>query len=142
MARELKPCGTPAAYNRHRAHGEEACEDCKRAMADYRAAKRGNPKPQETMADRLPADTFQDVVRTESGEIDFKAEYVRLYRYLNGALPAAMPREVAALVREMRGLLVEIRTFDKQDGATAGQGLADAVREAMRSENGSPDTED
>lgn len=142
MARELKPCGTPAAYNRHLAHGEEACEDCKRAMAEYRAAKRGKPKSQETMADVLPASTFEGLPTTESGDIDFKAEYVRLYTYLNGALPAAMPREVAALVREMRGLLAEIRSFDKEDGSTAGQGLLDAVREAMNGEDRSADTAD
>lgn len=136
MARELKPCGTPAAYNRHLAHGEEACEDCKRAMADYRAAKRGTPKSQETMADILPAATFDGLPTTPSGDIDFKAEYVRLYLYLNGALPNAMPREVAALVREMRGLLAEIRSFDKEDGAAPGQGLADAIREVMNADRG------
>ena len=37
MARELKPCGTVAAYERHRRVGEPACEACKEAK---RAAQR------------------------------------------------------------------------------------------------------
>lgn len=28
MARELQPCGTRAAYSRHRKNGEEACAPC------------------------------------------------------------------------------------------------------------------
>lgn len=38
-------CGTPAAYQRHRRKGEEACEPCKAAnrayQAQYRAANPG-----------------------------------------------------------------------------------------------------
>lgn len=33
MPRELRGCGTSAAYRRHRAHGEEPCQDCKDAHA-------------------------------------------------------------------------------------------------------------
>jgi hypothetical protein len=36
-------CGTHAAYNRHRAHGETPCEACRVAERDYnRAAKRAS----------------------------------------------------------------------------------------------------
>lgn len=52
MARQLKPCGTPAAYARHLRRGEEACAKCKAAMKDraavYRAevaAVRQQPPP-------------------------------------------------------------------------------------------------
>ena len=30
-----QPCGTPAAYRRHRRQGEEPCEDCRRAMSAW-----------------------------------------------------------------------------------------------------------
>lgn len=44
MARELRPCGTEAAYQRHLRHGEEPCEACDRAHAAYvRAAYHDNP---------------------------------------------------------------------------------------------------
>lgn len=47
MSRELQPCGTWAAYERHRTRGEEACGPCKaanrekgrEAMARHRARK-------------------------------------------------------------------------------------------------------
>lgn len=31
-ARQLQPCGTPAAYRRHLRHGEKACDPCKAAI--------------------------------------------------------------------------------------------------------------
>lgn len=34
MARALRPCGTEAAYQRHRYKGEEPCALCVRAHAD------------------------------------------------------------------------------------------------------------
>ncbi|WP_300345488.1 hypothetical protein [Nesterenkonia sp.] len=36
MPRELKPCGTRAAAQRHRRHGEEVCPDCKAAEREHR----------------------------------------------------------------------------------------------------------
>jgi hypothetical protein len=43
--RYLKPCPSEAAYRRHRRRGEEACDSCKRAHADYVYAwKRANRK--------------------------------------------------------------------------------------------------
>lgn len=41
MARKLKPCGTPAAFRRHRYHNEEPCEACLEA---YRAHNRAVAK--------------------------------------------------------------------------------------------------
>ncbi len=32
----LRPCGTRAAYRRHRRRGEEPCQPCKDAAAEYR----------------------------------------------------------------------------------------------------------
>lgn len=50
--RELKPCGTDAAYQRHKKRGEEACDPCKDAhairLAQYRGSEhtgRRNNKP-------------------------------------------------------------------------------------------------
>jgi hypothetical protein len=51
MARELRPCGTPAAYRRHVYHGEvpcKACADADRKDSRERMRKRrggGGPKP-------------------------------------------------------------------------------------------------
>ena len=34
---DLKPCGTPAAYRRHKRRGEDACEACKAAVREQQA---------------------------------------------------------------------------------------------------------
>lgn len=44
MPRELRPCGTPAAYQRHRKNGEEPCFVCKLAHAE-RCARYYSPHP-------------------------------------------------------------------------------------------------
>jgi hypothetical protein len=45
MPRELKPCGTHAAYCRHIQRGEQPCAPCKAAHAAYEAAVRAaNPE--------------------------------------------------------------------------------------------------
>ncbi len=31
----LQPCGTRAAYQRHRSHGEKPCEECHEAHKEY-----------------------------------------------------------------------------------------------------------
>jgi hypothetical protein len=54
--RSLKPCGTPAAYTRHRRRGEQPCQACKRAHADHaaqRARERGT-RPGDEAAPRRP----------------------------------------------------------------------------------------
>jgi hypothetical protein len=39
VARELKPCGTPAAYRRHLRRGETPCQECKRAETEYQQSR-------------------------------------------------------------------------------------------------------
>lgn len=41
MPRQLKPCGTEAAYQRHRRRGEEPCEPCKQAAREVRYPRSG-----------------------------------------------------------------------------------------------------
>ena len=36
---DLTPCGTPAAYRRHRRNGEKPCAACKRAEAQYNSRR-------------------------------------------------------------------------------------------------------
>lgn len=42
-ARQLKPCGTWSAYQRHRTAGEEPCGPCRQAANDYHRARRKDP---------------------------------------------------------------------------------------------------
>lgn len=42
--RVLQPCGTPAAYKRHQAHGEDPCAPCTKAALKYRREHDANRK--------------------------------------------------------------------------------------------------
>lgn len=46
----LAPCGTPAAYQRHRDHGEIACEKCLKAEAERKRKEHHNKKKQKEKA--------------------------------------------------------------------------------------------
>ena len=46
--KQLQPCGTRAAYNRHLAAGEEPCEDCTRANFNYHAQRDGRAARPQT----------------------------------------------------------------------------------------------
>lgn len=46
MSRDLKPCGTKAAYERHRVAGETPCRACRAAVAEQARQRRGSgPTP-------------------------------------------------------------------------------------------------
>ena len=50
MTRELKPCGTPAAYMRHIKAKQKPCEPCRLAWNAYQVDRRQDPDIR--MADR------------------------------------------------------------------------------------------
>lgn len=138
MPRELQPHGTEAAYRRHLRHAETPCEDCKRAAARRRAERRGVEKPEAAntkMRDLITA-VVDQIIRDADGQIDYTREYERLYSYLNHALPEAMPREVASIVKEMRSILLDIRTLEVKDGAGSAADLEEEFRRAMAAVNG------
>lgn len=43
MARELQPCGTPAAYMRHRKAKQKPCDPCRLAWNEYQCERRQDP---------------------------------------------------------------------------------------------------
>ena len=64
MARQLQPCGTPAAYQRHIRHSEVPCTACTRAEADrsarYRAEIRDLQAQQAQRRADLAAAVYTD----------------------------------------------------------------------------------
>ncbi|MGQ7788731.1 hypothetical protein [Nesterenkonia sp. K-15-9-6] len=133
MSRAPKPCGTEAAYRRHLRAGEEPCQECKRAAAHARDARRDKTKAQSranTTMQSLLSEVFTQ--RRRPGDVptlDVRAEQFSMYSLLWKALEQAAPRECAAIIKEMRGLLQDL---------TAGSGdedemsLEDEVEEARR----------
>lgn len=72
----LKPCGTNAAYARHRNAGEEACRECKNAHADYinawNAKNGGSSKDEARAASRARARhrAFRALAERHTAEFD------------------------------------------------------------------------
>lgn len=101
----MQPCGTPAAYTRHYANGEKACDDCRAAWAAYKRAayRRGRDivKVPEVVVDVLT--TFDRWMTT-----DVVTEHViRIH-------PEWKPRSVArALMRLKDRGLVQWRPVDR-----------------------------
>lgn len=138
MARKLKPCGTEAAYRRHLDHDEEPCQDCKRAAAEARDSRRDKKKAASrqnaTMHD-LAAPLFaQRRAPVDVPNLDPREEQFRMYSLLWTAVEQAAPRECAAIVKELRGLLA-----DMTDAQPHGPSLADQLEEAKnRAKDRSP----
>lgn len=51
---DLQPCGTDAAYQRHRRRGEQACYACLQAQARTKADLRGNAYAGPSVPDPRP----------------------------------------------------------------------------------------
>lgn len=103
MARELKPCGTSAAYRRHLRKGEEACAECKAAVAWEKQAKIDGPRETRKVA-ALPTPEPVD-------EFDPLEDAKQNLAIVNAALQEAVPREVSALSKrrqELVALIVEL----------------------------------
>lgn len=112
MARQLKPCGTPAAYRRHLRHDEEPCEKCKRAARDEKRLQRSELKVDETAmaVEDLPE-------RPRLGELRWQAELLR--KAIDWAAANHLAR-LPGLMKERRDTLAEIAKLSETDDAEGG----------------------
>lgn len=81
MAPALKPCGTHAAYARHRARGEEPCQPCREAERSYQRGEVRSPRPADVCGTRAGYQRHR--YRREQACLaccDAAAEYVRQRR--------------------------------------------------------------
>lgn len=133
------PCGTEAAYNRHRRHGETPCQDCKRAAAAARGRRRGVPEKVDTpMGEHVsdgpaavaPSSVWGDQAEAPAEALDYTVELGRLYGVLGNAMQFAAPRETASIAREMRAILHDLR--DDQNSSAQGPSLKEQLAEAKR----------
>ena len=70
MPPEAQPCGTPAAYKRHRRNGEEACGPC--TKANSRRVARTNRiwlNTLQALADRYP-DEYAEIRKEQAALYD------------------------------------------------------------------------
>jgi len=80
MARELQPCGTPAAYQRHVRRGEQPCDACREAnrtywrqWADRTGYGRARYRAMRRLADLYP-DIYRRLLREELAKEMAKAQ--------------------------------------------------------------------
>lgn len=113
MARELKPCGTPAAYRRHLRKGQKACDACKRAARDEKRNQRAASLEDAVL---LPEDA---PTRARLAELRWQAELLRqsiIWAASNS--PARLP----SLSKERRETLEEIdQLTESADDAESGE---------------------
>ena len=116
MARELKPCGTTAAYRRHLRKGQEPCKRCRQAARDEKRAQRAIALEEEVL---LPTDV---PTRERLAELRWQAELLRqsiIWAATNS--PARLP----SLSKERRETLEEIASLDDEQGDSEGGALGD-----------------
>lgn len=113
MARALKPCGTVAAYRRHRKNNEEPCDPCREANATVQRERRDAKKAEKN---KRFADEFRDVkVRMESDTplgssrlSDLERQRVLVLGALEGITAADEIKSIPQLSKELREINREI----------------------------------
>ena len=129
MARELKPCGTPAAYRRHLRNSEPACALCLAAVAEDKMARLDGDRETRKLSVLAP---LTDLPTSPADDFDPLVDAKENLRLVNAALNEAVPREVAALSKrrqELVALIVEL-------GGKKEVSLADQLSEIRRRRTG------
>lgn len=94
MARELKPCGTFAAYRRHLKAKETPCEPCRQAARDQ--------KNQRKDAQRAKAAEAARAATPPVAEVDRREILLEVLASLRGQLQEAPPQSVASIAKQIR----------------------------------------
>ena len=114
-------CGTPAGYHAHYRRGEEACEDCKRATAEYEAGRRREAK-MRAAEDFREALELEPEVEDHLDELEDLKDNLRLVRARmkvakSDPSAAALSKQRMDIVRRIKELEAE---RDKAGGVLGG----------------------
>lgn len=107
MARPLSPCGTPAAYRRHRRRGEPVDDACAAAARDQKNS-RSRAKREKTSEVVALAVAETPVDETP---IDELAEARDTLRMITAAMKAGAPG-LASLAKQRMELVAQIRKLE------------------------------
>ncbi len=128
MARKLKPCGTTAAYRRHKRHSEEPCADCKRAMSDETRAKKAAKRNTSTVEISSGETTVQVVdfagAVNSDANISPLEEAMDSLRIVRATLQSdnCLPKDIGALTKRRDELVDRIVKLRKQEAEDAEDG--------------------
>lgn len=128
MARELQPCGTPAARKRHERNGDPPCDDCKRAEREARAAER-EAKRLESM--RLVASAVEAAPPVE--DVDPLEDARDNLKIVKAAMQDAPHNTIAQLSKRRQELVELIKELSSADPGVSLKDELAAARDARRS---------
>lgn len=94
MARELKPCGTFAAYRRHLRAQEDPCDPCRQAARDQKNQRKDARRAEAAEVARVAAPPVEDVDRRQI--------LLEVLASLRGQLKEAPPQSVAGIAKQIR----------------------------------------
>lgn len=98
MARELKPCGTYAAYRRHLRNDEAPCEECRQAARDQKNVRKDAAR-QEAAVRAVEATPPVDE------EVDRRGILLEVLASLRGQLREAPPQSAGSIAKQIRDTL-------------------------------------
>lgn len=125
MARVLKPCGTSAAYRRHLRNGEEACAECKTAVAREKQERLDGDRAVRKVAALVAVEPLPE---PESEVFDPLQDAKENLEIVKAALREAVPREVAALSKRRQELVALIDDLGGVKEISLADQLADLRR--------------
>jgi hypothetical protein len=102
MARELEPCGTPAAYRRHKRKGEPVDEACAEAGRTQKNARKDAERASSGAAVALAAEAEPIL-----DDVDPLTEALDNLRIIRAALGSAPPHNTVAALTKRRDELVD-----------------------------------
>lgn len=132
MARELKPCGTSAAYRRHLRNDEPACELCLAAVAAQKMDRLDGDREARKLSVLADVVPLNFPPSDDSDEFDPLADAKENLRLVKVALDDAVPREVSALSKRRQELVALIAEL----GGSKEVSLADQLAEIRRRRTG------
>ena len=111
MARELKPCGTPAAARRHRRKGEPLCEVCEQAVRDEKNARKQAEREASAEAVAAAVDSAEPLEDVDP--LEEAMDNLRIVRAVlrSGDVPA---NAVATLTKRRDELVDRIRDLKNE----------------------------
>lgn len=101
MARELKPCGTPAAARRHRRNGEPLCDECEQAVRDEKNGRKDAERAEGV-------ESVQGVEVAHSGHMSRLEVLQEVLDTLRQHMQASAPQNIAPIAAQIRAVSAEI----------------------------------
>lgn len=116
------PCGTFAAYQRHKRKGEAVDDDCAQAARDQKNAR----KDAKREADSASARAAVEETPAQSPRLEV---LYGIQRTLQGHMVTAAPQSIAGIARELRAVAAEIASLTEAPSAAGNRATGSSLDE-------------